>query len=877
MSLTTGTKLGPYEILAPIGAGGMGEVYRAKDTKLKREVALKVLPEAFAADPERMARFQREAEVLASLNHPNIAQIYGVEERALVMELVEGESPKGPMPFDEAWKIASQIAAGLEYAHDKGIIHRDLKPANIKITPDGIVKLLDFGLAKAFAAPAAVSGSPDNSPTLTLGATQLGVILGTAAYMAPEQAKGKAVDKRADIWSFGVVLYELLTGERLFAGDDVSDTLAQVLMKQPDLDKAPSQARRLLCECLQKDPKERLRDIGDARLQVLEGVPGREREARPASPPRRATVSSIVAWSLAAIFAIAAGVSWVEAPAPDNGSLRYSIDAPADTRFVNTYFNTAISPDGRLLAFGAARTGADITIWVRPMNSLAARELPGTNGGNGPFWSPDSKSIAFVANNQLKRIDVLGGSSQLLCDAPGFQGGTWSRDGTILFSSASVIQRVSASGGAREPVSSLDTARQETAHLFPAFLPDGKSFLFTISSANENNQGIHVASLRAPNQRLRLVAGRSKAVYAPPTGRQPGYLLWKRDQTLVAQRFDGKARMEADPIPVAEEVAENTLSRASFWISDNGLLLYRTGEQGVSQLQWVSRDGKHEVLTAAGADGRRGDPRISPDGSRVVLARNTTQGAGEGFDIWTYEFARGVMTRLTFGQGSNGNPVWSPDGRQIAFVSDRGGTRQIYRKDSGGTGQDERLTSGASKYLTDWSRDGRYLLYEEQDPKNGLDIWTMPLEGDRKPAAFLRTQFDESHAQFSPDGKWVAYQSNESGSIQIYLQTFPPIGGKWQVSTGGGVQPRWRGDGREIYYVRGGRMWAASIRTAGGRVEIDPPHELLPIGFNTGPEYFYDVSHDGQRFLAFQLPDIIGSQSANPLTVVSNWQAGLKK
>ena len=865
----------------------MGEVYRARDTKLKRDVALKVLPETFMTDPARIGRFQREAEVLASLDHPNIGTIYGSIEsngmQALALALIDGTTLEnrisaGTLPLTEAIGIAQQIVAALEYAHERGVIHRDLKPANVKITPEGAVKVLDFGLAKVLDEDLAPASSVD-SPTLTLGQTRVGVILGTAAYMSPEQAIGKFADRRSDIFSFGVLFYEMLTGQRAFTGETAAETLISVAKDDPDWSKLPAglpaSVEKLVRRCLVKDRKQRLQAIGEARI-ALDGQPDEDQEWAPEHRSRQATIPHMAGWGLAAVLAIAAGVAWFRVPVQDTQSLRYSIEAPLETHFVNTYFNTAISPDGRLLVFGAVRNGgSDVTIWLRPMDSLVARELPGTKGANGPFWSPDSKSIAFVAANQLKRIDLPGESPQVLCDAPSFQGGTWNRDGTILFSSRNVIQRVSASGGAPTPISTLDAARRETAHRFPSFLPDGKRFLFTILSRDGNAEGTYVASLESPKESHRVIPGHSKAIYARPQGRYRGYLLWMRGQTLVAQPFDGKMRVESDPIPLAEDVAENPLDRAAFWVSDNGLLLYRSGDQGGLQLRWVSRDGKREVLTAAGADGQRGDPRISPDGSRVALERVATQG-GSSFDIWTYEPARGVMTRLTFGQGSNLHPVWSSDGRQIAFDSDRGGTRQIYRKDSGGTGQEERLTDGASKVLTDWSHDGRYILYEEQDPKNGTDVWALPLEGDRKPLPVIQTPFDESHAQFSADGKWVAYQSNESGSNQIYLQAFPPMGAKWQVSTNGGSQPRWRADGKEIYYYFTGRLWAAGIRNLGGRVDIDAPHELFPINFSQVPETLYDVARDGQKFMEVQPPDTIGTQLASPLTVVTNWQASLK-
>jgi serine/threonine protein kinase len=558
MSLAAGTKLGPYEVLAPIGAGGMGEVYGAKDTKLKREVALKVLPEAFAEDPERMARFQREAEVLASLNHPNIAQIYGVEERALVMELVEGESPKGPMPFDEAWKIASQIAAGLEYAHEKGIVHRDLKPANVKITADGVVKLLDFGLAKAYTGPAAVSGNLDNSPTLTLGATQVGVILGTAAYMAPEQAKGKAVDRRADIWAFGVVLYELLTGERLFTGEDVSDVLADVLKKQPNLDNVPVQARRLLRECLEKDPKDRLRDIGDAkRVLVVETT----------VEPKSVSRLGVGGWISAGVLFIGLGIPsflYLRGTTRAGPVLRYSITAPENTTNLHSF---AISPDGHLVAIAATVNGKR-QLWLRPLDAFGARPMPGTEDATYPFWSPDSRYIGFFSQGKLKKVPASGGPPQSLCDVIDGRGGTWSRQDVIVFSPNTTpggvnLQRVLASGGAP-----ADVTKSKGNLLFPVFLPDSRHFLYLVigspeqpGAPNAAGSGVYVASLDGNENRRVLADNSSVALTA-------GTLLFIRENTLMAQHFDEASGIpEGEVFPVAEggQCVRNRSAAVSEW------------------------------------------------------------------------------------------------------------------------------------------------------------------------------------------------------------------------------------------------------------------------------------------------------------------------
>ena len=650
MPLSVGEKLGPYEILAPIGAGGMGEVYRAKDTKLEREVAIKVLPAALAQDRERLARFEREAKVLASLNHPNIAQIYGLEEsssgRALVMELVPGQTLQSLLPQDQAQRIAVQIAEALEAAHEKGIIHRDLKPANIMITPTGVVKVLDFGLAAMPQRP--TDGDPTNSPTLTMQATQAGMIMGTAGYMSPEQAAGQMVDKRADIWSFGVVLWEMLVGQRMFTGSTVAHILADVLRAPVDLDKLPKETPRavrdLLKRCLERDVKTRLRDIGEARI-VIQNL-GKEPDlavGAVASKSSSGRLPWMAATAAATIVAALAAWAWWRQPALEPAlPMRFSLDAPPDTEFRSLYFSSAISPDGRLLVFSAQKKGdaTTPTLWLRDMNSFTSRELPGTENGNGPFWSPDSKSIGFQADGKLKRIDVAGGSVQALCDATdlGFEGGSWNQEGVVLFGQAAGgIQRVSASGGAPVPVTVLAregaTPAGAISHRYPHFLPDGRTFLYTQAGALDNS-GIYVASLDSPNQAVRLLQTDAKAVYAPPRNEFPGYLLWLRDQTLVAQRFNSKSRrLEGEPLVVADGIAAGFAAnarRAAYSLSTTGLLAYRGGGNAGFDLTWVNRDGKPEASTGSASFQRGGDPSISPDGRRVAMERQT----GNSMQVW---------------------------------------------------------------------------------------------------------------------------------------------------------------------------------------------------------------------------------------------------
>jgi eukaryotic-like serine/threonine-protein kinase len=757
MPLSVGGKIGHYEVLSLLGQGGMGEVYRARDTKLKRDVALKVLPEAFARDPERMARFQREAEVLASLNHTNIAQIYGVEERALAMELVEGEAPKGPMPFDEAWKIGSQIAAALEYAHDKGIIHRDLKPANIKVTPDGTVKLLDFGLAKAFSNQKEPSASPENSPTLTLGATEVGVILGTAAYMAPEQARGKAVDKRADIWSFGVVLYELLTGERVFTGEDAAETLAAVIHKPPDLAKVPLQARRLLDQCLQKDPKQRLRDIGDAKRLVGENAVAGAAATQQSRPPRLWIAATSICFLAAAALAF---IQFRERP-PEARSIRFQIPPPEKSSFQSFQ----LSPDGRVLVF----TSADRRLWTRALDSLQAQPLQGTDGAIYPFWSPDSAFIAFFAQGRLKKIAASGGPPQTLCEVGNARGGAWSRDGLILFSpkTNSPLFRVPATGGIPVQATGKNSTSLAT-HEFPYFLPDGRHFIYTILGAKVGESGIYLGSLDGKPS-LRLLSEASNAVYASPQSPSPsGHLLFRRGDTLMAQSFDiAQLRLIGDQFPVAERVGSMGTATifGAFSLSDNGMLAYGAGSSSTIQLAWVGRAGK--PMGSFGPPASYSHFRLAPDERRITF----DAGQSGNLDVWVLDSIRGVTSRLTFDPAIDNLPLWSPDGLRIVWSSNRGGGFDLYIKSANGTGPEELLIKmgTATGWATDWSKDGRFLLYQRPGEKTGQDLWIAPQFGDRKLFPYLQTQFDEQEGQFSPNGKWVAYVSNESGRDEVYV------------------------------------------------------------------------------------------------------------
>jgi serine/threonine protein kinase len=867
--------LGPYEILTPIGAGGMGEVYRARDTRLKREVALKVLPDAFAADPDRMARFQREAEVLASLNHPNIAQIYGVEERALAMELVEGKTLAGPLPLETALNYARQIAGALEAAHDKGIIHRDLKPANIKVTPQGVVKVLDFGLAAIAQASAGGASNPADSPTLTISPTVPGMILGTAAYMSPEQARGKPVDKRADIWAFGVVLYEMLTGQCLFEGETISDTLIEVATREPDWDRVPKKVRRLLRRCLEKDPKKRLRDIGDVE-SLLEDAP-QEGTAQPmaTSAPSRSRLG-LVASIAAVVFAVALAalgfIHFRETP-PETPVLRATILPPDNTTldFTNGLGLPALSPDGKRIVFGARTSDGKNPLWVRSLDGLTAQPLAGTDGATFPFWSPDSRYVAFFADGKLKKIDAAGGPAIALANAPRARGGSWSQEGVIVFDPSAGLERVSSAGGAATPLP-MAPGR------LPWFLPDARHFLYQNVGAASDTAQILVGSLDGAPSKM-VGEASSNALYAQ------GYLLYVRDGTLMIQPFDTKRlATTGEGAPLAEQVQSvlNSRTMGAFSVSANGLLVYRAGagERG-GVLTWFDRSGKPGPTIGEKAV-FFGGFRLSPD--RKSLAAGIKNGGTT--DIWIYDVSRGIPTRLTTDAANDDSPVWSPDGRSIAFASNRKGHYDLYRRSADGAGADELLyADDLDKSPTNWSVDGKFLLFHTgpRNSKTGADIWALPLTPEKpgaplKPVRVLQTPFNEGYAQFSPDGKWIAYDSTESQRDEIYVTQFPPpfsgAGGKRQISTAGGIFPQWRQDGREIfYYGQDRRMMAVEVAVKGGAVEVGQVRALFGP-FTTWGSGRYDVSADGQHFLIVSVPE---AKSAEPLTLIQNWTAGLKK
>jgi Tol biopolymer transport system component len=880
--MTPERQIAHYVLTSKLGEGGMGTVYRATDTKLQRDVAVKLLPDAFAADPDRLARFTREALLLASLNHPNIAAIYGVEERALVMELIEGPTlaeriQRGPMPVEEALPLACEIASALEYAHERGVIHRDLKPANIKQTADGRVKVLDFGLAKALTG-GPEAANPMSSPTLTVGATVAGVILGTASYMSPEQARGMAVDKRADIWSFGVVLYEMLTGRGLFHEGTLSDTIAALLRSELDWSAlpaaVPAHVRRVLRRCLERDPKRRARDIGDVRLELEQGAPDLP---APLPPPRAAGPFRFLPWVAAAALALAAGslavIHFREQP-PAAQPMKFAILPPQNGNFG---FWAAVSPDGRYLAYTAMGADGQMQIWGRPIDSLEARPFAGTAGVVTFFWSSDSRSIAFGAPGKLKRFEISGGPSRNLCDLPGvLLGGRWQGEAILFGTNSGPIMKVPSNGGSAIPITKVEPSRAEITHSDPTILPDGRQFIYLRRSAVPANAGIYVGSLdlKPEDQRLdRLQETEYSPAYAPPHGNLPAHLLFMRDDSLVAQAFDDRSlKSVGEPVPVADSIA-NSLTRAFFSVSANGVLFYRSGGGPSRQLNWHDRDGK--VVGRAGEPGDFQDVSLSPDGARAAYSQAASGGNRQ---IKVLDFARGTSTLLTSTPEGARSPVWSRDGKQILYASIRG--NGLYVTESNGSGRVTPLArEGGNKLPTDWSRDGRHIVCTEASA-TGLDIlaYSDPLgaSGTRIPIAVAPAI--ETQGQLSPDGKWIAYASNAGGRYEVYVQPFPSDSngaGRLLISSAGGVQPRWRGDGRELFYLATDRkLMAIDIKTE-PTFEAGAPHRLfdtLVAPANT--VLTYAVTNDGKRFL---LVEPAAGEAVSPATVVLNWQQMLKK
>jgi Tol biopolymer transport system component/predicted Ser/Thr protein kinase len=871
-----------YKISSKLGEGAMGEVYRATDSKLGREVAIKLIPEDFARDAMRMARFTREAQVLASLNHPNIAAIYGVEDRALIMELVEGQTlseriKQGPVPLEEALDIARQIADGLEAAHDKGIVHRDLKPANIKITPGGVVKLLDFGLAKA-EGPWSATASVEDAPTLTVASTGAGVILGTAAYMAPEQARGRNVDKRADIWAFGVILYEMLTGVQMFEGDTVTDVLASVVRQDPDLARVPEKVRPLLQRCLEKDPKRRLRDAGDAML-LLDMAPAATVAAKTSQTPLLAI------GSLAALLALAlAGLSYLhfrEAP-PAADVVRFQVGLPESVNFTK-WGASAVSPDGRKIVFAAYGYDGEPRLWLRTLDSPIAKPLEDAHINQQTvalFWSPDSRFVAYGDSKQLRKIDINGGPSQTLAELAPVIGGSWSPDGTILVGSTNGILKTTANGGTLTPVTK--PASPQEAHAHPVILPDGRHFIF-MRAAQAGMRSVFVGDLQAgpdAQSTTPLLKTDYGVALAQRSKDDPLMVLFLRDETLLAQEFDmGALALKGDAVSVLEQVSGVTnAALGHFSASRTGALVYRSLSGNNRQLTWFNRQG--EIAGRPGERGPYGTMKVSPDGSKAAVVENDSRQPNNS-DIWIVDLGSGASTRFTFDPGFDGQPVWSPDGRYLAWQSDRSKTMGIYRKAADGSGGDELLFSEKGlTNLTDWTHNG-YLIFTMSG-----DVQALPVEADatgkRTPVPVIQSSALERGAYVSPDNRWIAYLSNETGRDEIYVQPFTAGGskasGKWMVSRGTRGMARWRADSKELMFLNSeGEVVAVDV-AGGAAFQTSPPKALfqLPLELlsNSNPGTLADATRDGQRLLLV-MP--VQENSQRELAVVLNWQDGLKR
>ena len=898
MALAAGTRLGSYEVAAQIGAGGMGEVYQAHDTKLGRDVAIKVLPANFVNDPERLSRFQREARMLAALNHANIATIYGLEQSGgvtcLVMELVPGETlaervKAGPLPMEEALKIAEQIAEALEAAHEKSIIHRDLKPANVKVTPEGKVKVLDFGLAKAFAGDA-TSEDIGNSPTLSRAATMQGVILGTAAYMSPEQARGKAVDKRTDIWAFGCVLYELLTGKQTFHGEDVTDILAAVVRAEPDWNRLPGSTpqsiRSLLRRCLQKDRRQRFHDAADVRIEIEEsqaapfGV-----DASTAVPATRGWRER-AAWAAAAILAlttIAFVVGFVlRAPKPPQ-PMRLSAEIGADANlYIEFGASTILSPDGTRLALVATGSDQKQRIYIRSLDQLQAAVLSGTENARDPFFSPDGQWIGFFADSKLKKISVQGGAAVTLCDVTNDRGGSWGDDGSIVFTpdNRGTLFKVSPAGGTPQPLATLDKQTSENTQRWPQVLPGSKTVLFTSSDTGGTVGAFDDADIvtysTASGQRKKLLHGGFYARYLPS-----GQVVYMHEGTLFAVPFDLK-RLEVtgQPAPILEGVLTVPLyAGAQFSFSETGSLAYVPGRSGGVNVSiyWMDREGKFTPLRETPGDYR--NPALSPDGKRLAL----DIGDAKRRDIWVYEWERDALTRMTFAGEANAYPVWTPDGKRIVYSSrEKSGAYNLWWIRADGAGAAQRLTESKNpQYALSWRPDGKFLAFHEINPSTGVDVMTMPVEGDEKsgwkpgePKPFVNSVFTEAEPAFSPDGRWIAYVSNESGSYEVYVRPFPGPGGKWQVSTGAGTYPKWSRNGKELFYrTVDSKIMVVTYTASDDSFHADKPQLWSPGQFTERGigTYNFDLHPDGKRFAVLKAPGTEQTTAVNKVSFIFNF------
>jgi len=872
MTLSVGTKLGPYEILSPLGAGGMGEVYKAKDSRLDRTVAVKVLPEHLSSSEEMRQRFEREAKAISQLSHPHICALYDVGSQDgveyLVMELLEGETLttrilKGALPLEQTLSYGMQIADALDKAHRQGIVHRDLKPGNIMLTKSG-VKLLDFGLAKAMAPVTQTSGLT-SLPTVATpqNLTQTGTILGTFQYMAPEQLEGAEADARSDIFALGAVLFEMATGQKAFHGKSQASLIGSILKEEPPAvstiaPMTPPALDRVIKTCLAKDPENRFQTAHDVKLQLQWIAEGGSQAGLPAPVVARRKNREKLAWAVAAAAVVAAaalGVGFVRRKPEPRRVVRFEIVAPEGLTTIDT---PRLSPDGRFIAFNATDASGKARVYVRAMNSVAARALEGTEGTTRPFWSPDSRFLGFFAEGKLKKIEATGGPAQKICDAPSGADGSWSPEGVILYDGRSndPIYRVPAAGGTPVAAVKPEPSRKEATVGWPEFLPDGRHFLYMATGPKPEDNMYRIGTLDSADSKP-LAAAQTLVTYAPP-----GYLLFVRDKTLVAQPFDSKAlKTTGEPVPLAEHIGTDSVGLARFSASREGTLAYRTGETG-DRLVWVDRGGREG--DTVGDPGEYHNPMLSPMGDRLAFDVNDPR-TSKG-DIWVRDLKRGVSSRLTFANGNAYSPLWSSDGRTIFFTREL----DLFEKAADGQGEEKLLLkSDELQIATDVSRDGRFLVFMSQSKETGWDLWSLPLSGDRKPAVFLKTPFREGLGTLSPDGRYLAYNSNESGRPEVYVQSFPGPGGKWQISTQGGAEAHWRADGKELYYrAPDQKFMAVEIQTAGS-FNAGVPQVLFPGRFEPSTaRNRYVPAADGKRFLTVAP---LGRDAMTPTTVVLNW------
>jgi len=868
----------------------MGEVYRARDTRLGREVAIKVLPSHLSDDPDLRARFEREARAISQLTHPHICTLYDVGSENgvdfLVMELLEGQSladrlERGPLPPDQVFRFGMEIADALDRAHRAGIIHRDLKPGNVMLTRSG-VKLLDFGLAKTAAAERPESGISSLPTQASRPLTEKGTVMGTFQYMAPEQLEGKTADARTDIFSFGCVLYEMSTGRKAFGGASQASLVTAIMSKEPEpissvVAMSPPALDRLVATCLAKDPEERWQSARDVKNELSWIAQAGSKAGAPAVVVSRRKNRERLEWVVAAAATVAAAALFLARPAPrgEEPLRRFGIEPPEKAVFGLAH---AVSPDGRWIVFEGESDGPT-RLYLRAIDTLEPRVLAGTDGAEFPFWSPDSRSVAFFANDRLRRLDIATGSIQTICETPQPRGGSWGADGTILVTPdlGTGVFRVPAAGGSPVPVTFIDKSLGETSHRFPQFLPDGRHFLYYARTSGTEKEWIYSASLDSKERRPLLQAA-SSVVYSPD-----GYLLFVREGNLLAQRFDAaRLKLSGEPVSVAE--AMNYLGSAvpdgyeAYSAARGGILTFRASDAATLQLGWFDRSGK--PLEKVGPEAGWDEPALSRDGKRVLAAKSDPRSPQDGVNLWAVDLARGTLARLTFGNGVSVSGVWSPDGSEVAFARQKSRGFDLYRTSTTGASAEARIVSSdVGAWPDDWSRDGRYLLYE----LNGTggtrdDLWVLPMKNGGKPFPYIQAPFDQGHAQFSPDGRFVAYTSNESGRDEVYVQTFPKLTGKWQISTGGGDQPYWRADGAELFYMRVDRtLMSVDLKTAAG-FEATLPVVLFAAHTQTvamgSSRNHYVVSDDGQRFLVNTIVDRVNH---SPIQLVLNWTAALKK